>query len=298
MPLTISLRPYQNPTDGKKSLNALPYVVLPPWRELASNVTIGYSTIQAIDIFNILNLTSFVNWHASNASSIYSTFVPSSYFYAFDGVTSTSILEGGVTGTDMYDTGNFISISTNRGATRVFSSNSNVYGILSTLSNQNFGYTITSRNIWPQVSLAFIKEGSISWRVSGGIGSDNLGQLSNVSSFYSTNRGFTGRFWANQGWGQSSDPSICYTWFTIESTSWNTLISSSVNGMWNVAATSDPMNQSVQVTGRNFIFGMFLLSTRRPTVYTALGGVGFFLSTTFLANFLSNYVENAVINVT
>ncbi len=295
MPLTITIRPYQTPTDGKKSLNALPYDSLPPWRNVGSNVVISYSTIATQVVFNFLNLVSFVNWHASNASTIYSTFIPSSYFYVFDGATSTSIADGG-NNYDMFDTGNFISISTTRGTTNVLTSNNNLYGIISTFSNQNFGYTITSRNIWPQVSLSFIKEGSILWRVSGGIGSDLGGILSNVSSFYSTNRGFTGRFWANQGWGQGNDPSICYTWFTIESTSWNTLISSSRNGLAVGVFPPDPMNQFMQVTGCNFIFGMFLLSARRPPISPS--GVGFFLSTVFIQNFLSNYVENANITIT
>lgn len=295
MPLTITIRPYQTPTDGKKSLNAFPYDSNPPWRSVRDSVTISFSTIAQSVSFNFVNLQNFVNWHASNASSIYSTFLPSSYLYLFDGVTSTSIQDGGY-GYDMFDTGNFISISTNRGTTNIFGSNSNLYGTISTLSNQNFGYTITSRNIWPQVSLAFIKEGSILWRASGGIGSDNRGSLSNVSSTYTTNRGYTGRFWANQGYNEGFDPSIVYTWFTIESTSWNTLISSVNNGLAVGAVPPDPMNQFMRVTGCNYIFGMFLLSVRRPP-YVA-SGVGFFLSTIFIQNFLSNYVENAVLTIT
>jgi hypothetical protein len=298
MPLTISLRPNPTPTDGKKSLNAFPYSSLPEWHTIRDSVTISFSTIQGPNFFNFVNLTAFTNWHTSNASTIYSTFIPSTYFYAFDGIApnqSTSISDGG-NNYDMFDTGNFIGISTNRGLSNVYFFSNILYGTLSTLSNQNFGFTTTSRNIWPQVSLSFIKEGTILWRASGGIGSDGGGILSNVSSFYSTNRGFTGRFWANQGYGQGNDPSICYTWFTIESTSWNSLISSSQNGLAVGVAPPDPMNQFMQVSGSNFIFGMFLLSVRRPPISPT--GVSFFLSTIFIQNFLSNYVENATILVT
>ena len=294
MPLTISLRPNPTPTDGKKSLNAFPYVSLPPWHNIGDSVTITYSTIRAATQFNFVNMPLLRNWHTSNASSIYSTFVPSSYLYLFDGAGSTNITDGGY-GFDMFDTGNYISLTTTRNASNIFTSNLMLYGTISTLSNQNFGFFITSRNIWPQVSLAFIKEGTIRWTPSGGIGSDGGGTLSNVSSTYTTNRGFTGRFWANQGYNQGQDPSIVYTWFTIESTEWNTLISSTSNGLATGVSPPDPMNQFMQVTGCNYMFGMFLLSVRRPP-YTTIG-VGFFLSTVFIQNFLSNYVENANISV-
>jgi hypothetical protein len=297
MPLTISLRPNPNPTGGKKSLNAFPYSSLPEWHSIRDNVTISYSTIQGPVLFNFVNLTAVTNWHASNASAIYTTFIPSTYFYAFDGVfpnQSTSIADGG-NGFDMFDVGNYIGISTNRGLSNVYFFSNILYGTISTLSNQNFGYTTTSRNIWPQVSLSFIKEGTILWRAGGNVGSDNRGVMSNISSTYTTNRGLTGRFWANQGFAQANDPSICYTWFTIESTSWNTLISSVTNGLSVGAVPPDDMNQFMRVTGCNFIFGMFLLSARRPPLAT--GGVGFFLSTVFIQSFLSNYVENANILV-
>lgn len=295
MPLTISLRPNPTPTDGKKSLNAFPYSSLPPWHTIRESVTITFSTITPAVNFNFVNMPLLRNWHTSNASSIYSTFIRSSFFYLFDSSTSTNITDGGY-GFDMFDTGNYISLSTTRGTTRIFNSNQMLYGTISTLSNQNFGTFITSRNIWPQVSLAFIKEGSILWNASGGIGSDGGGRLSNVSSTYTTNRGYTGQFWANQGYNQGNDPSIIYTWFTIESTSWNSLISSVNNGLAVGAAPPDPMNQFMRVTGCNYMFGMFLLSVRRPP-YTP-GGLGFFLSTNIIQNFLSNYVENANIVVT
>jgi hypothetical protein len=295
MPLTISLRPNPTPTDGKKSLNAFPYDSLPPWHSIRDSVTIGYSTIQSAGTFNFVNMPLLRNWHTSNASSIYSTFVPSSYLYLFDGLTSTSIQDGGYN-YDMFDVGNFINLAASNASSNVFTSNSMLYGTISTLTSNNFGFFITSRNIWPQVSLSFIKRGSVKWNPTGGIGSDGAGTLSNVSSTYTTNRGFTGRFWANQGYNQGQDPSIIYTWFTIESTAWNTLISSSTNGLAVGAAPPDPMNQFMQVNGSNYMFGMFLLSVRRPPYAT--NGVGFFLSTIFIQNFLSNYVENATIEVT
>ncbi len=292
---TVNFVPYQN---QRPELQGLPvtiqnqaYAIKPPWHINQTNLTIARN-IQTIG-FNFLDLTALRSWHNTNASSTFSTFIPSSYFYNFDDTTpfSTNILDGGF---DMYDAGNYISLSTTRTTSNIYSANSNLYGILSTVNTQNFGFFITSRFVWPQLSLGFIQNGSILWRLSGGIGSDNAGSNSNVSSTYTTPRGYTGRYWANQGWGQGFDPSICYTWFTIESTSWNTLISSSNIGLATPAIAPDPMNQFVRITGCNYVFGVFLLSARRP----GPSGTSFFLSTTHITNFLSNYVQNANIIIT
>jgi hypothetical protein len=274
-------------------INNIPYVGFPNWHSVQSKLTMARNVILSTTAFGFLDMIAMQSWHNLNASSIYRTYIPSSYFYVFDATSalaSTSINDGGF---DMYDSGNFISISTTRTTTNVFTRNSNLYGIVSTLSNQNFGYFITSRNVWPQVSLAFIQDGSIRWQLTGGIGTDGGGTLSNVSGTYTTGNGYTGKFWANQGFG-TADPTICYTWFTIESSNWGTLISSSNINWATTAAPPDPMNQSIRVTGSNFLFGVFLLSSRRITPSPN----GFFISTSFIENFLSNYVENATIQFT
>lgn len=288
--------PYQTPRpefEGKPAqIRNIAYDEIPPWHIIQEKLTMARTVPALTGIFNAVDLTALNQWHVLNASSIYTTYIPNRYLYIFDAtgaLASTSINDGGF---DMFDSANFISISTTRGATNILSINSNLYGILSNIPAQNFGYFITSRNVWPQVSLAYIKEGSILWRFQGNVGSDGVGNQSNVSSIYTTTRGFTGRFWANQGFG-TPDPTICTTWFTIESTNWNTIISSSNIGWSTTPAPPNIMNQFAQVTGSNFLFGAFLLSARRTTPTPN----GFFISTSFIENFLSNYVENANILV-
>ncbi len=296
---TINFVPYetQRPElqNQQVTINNIPYIVTPSWHIPQSKLTIARNQSSSSLSFNNIDLVALNTWHSLNASSIYRTYIPSSFNYVFDGTgatASTSILDGG---NDMFDAGNFINLSTTRGAVNIITVNSNVYGRVSTLTNSNVGFMTTSRNVWPQVSMAYASNANILWRITGGIGSDGAGSLSNVSSTYTTPRGYTGRWWANQGWGQQFDPSIVYTWFTIESTSWNTLISSSNIGLATAAAPPDPMNQFVGVTGCNFMFGVFLLSVLRPTTTS---GTSFFLSTNFITNFLSNYVENANIILT
>ena len=296
---TIRFVPYQTQRpelEGQPvSMNNIPYISTPSWHIPQARLTIARNISTPATIpFNNINLTALNDWHVLNASSFYSTNIPSRYNYAFDGVgalASTSINDGGG-GLDMFDSGNFFNISTTRGTANILTVNSNVYGRISTLTNSNFGFMTTSRNVWPQVSLAYAQEANILWRMTGGIGTDGGGNLSNVSSTYTTPRGYTGRFWANEGFG-TTDPTICYTWCTIESTEWNTLISSSNIGMATAINPPDPMNQFIRVGGCNFIFGVFLLSAYRPTPSPN----GFFISTSFIQNFLSNYVQNANIIV-
>jgi hypothetical protein len=292
---TISFVPFdtQRPerVNQAVSINNELYATNPTWHQIQQRLTLARNI--PTGAFGIVNLSLLNTWHNANASSIYQTYIPSSYNYIFDAtgtLISTSINDGGF---DMYDSGNFITISTTRGTSNVFYRQSNDYGRISTVEAQNFGYMVTARNVWPQVSLSFLQNGSVRWLITGGIGTDGGGILSNVSSTYTTSKGYTGRFWANQGFG-TTDPTICYTWFTIESTSWNTLISSSNNNLAATAAPPDPMNQSFSITGCNFMFGVFLLSARRVTASPN----GFFISTTFITNFLSNYVENADIQFT
>ena len=294
---TISFVPYDTQRteriDQPVTIFNTAYTQNPPWHAVQTNLTMARNIAAQQGVFNFVNLAALNTWHVANSSNLFSNNIPSAYYYTFDGtgaLASTSISDGGF---DMYDSGNFISISTTRTTANIYSFNSNLYGTLSTLSNQNFGFFITSRNVWPQVSLAFIQNGSVLWRLQGDVGTDGGGNQSNVSSTYTTPRGFTGRFWANQGFG-TGDPTICYTWFTIESISWNTLITSSNLGLSTTAAPPNVMNNFLQVTGCNYMFGVFLLSSRRTTPSPN----GFFISTSFIQNFLSNYVENATILVT
>ncbi len=287
MPLTISLRPNQTPTDGKKSLNAFPYGSLPPWHTIRDNVTITFSTITPSFTFNLLLLSSFSNWNSTFASTIYSTTIQSSYRYLFDG-TSNSITDGGF---DMWDGGNQISLT--------FSNLRNLstlnYGTMSTFSNPTTGllggFYLSPANQWPQTGLAYIRNGTIGWTNSGDVGTDGGGSNSNISGTYVCPGGRYGKYWANQNFG-TADPTICYTWYTIEQSNYGTVISSCND---NRKTAQPPLNAYVQhfnLTGCNMIFAQTLLSVRRILP----SQLGYFIPSTTIEGFLSTFVESAVLN--
>jgi hypothetical protein len=287
MPLTISLRPNLTPTDGKKSLNAFPYDNQPPWRTIRDSVTISFSTIGTAFSFNLLLLSSFSNWNSSFASTIYSTTIQSSYRYTFDG-TSNSITDGGF---DMWDGGNFISLT--------FSNLRNLstlnYGTMSTFSNVTSGllggFYLSPANQWPQTALAYMRNGTVGWTNHGDVGTDGGGSNSNISGTYTCPGGRYGKYWANQNFG-TQDPTICYTWYTIEQLNYGTVITSCND---NRKQTQPPPNfyvQNYNLTGCNIIFAQTLLSVRR----TLPSGLGYFIPSTTIEGFLSTFVESAVLN--
>lgn len=286
MPLTISLRPNPTPTDGKKSLNAFPYDSLPDWHTIRDSVTISFSTIRPSFTFNLLLLSSFSNWNSSFASTIFSTTIPSSYFYLFDG-TSNSIGDGGF---DMWDPpGNQVSLTyTNlRGLSTLN------YGTMSTFSNSATGLLggvyLSPANQWPQTALAYIKNGTIGWTNSGDTGTDGGGSVSNISGTYSCPGGRSGRYWVNQNFG-ANDPSIIYTWYTIEQANYGTVITSSNDNRKII--DGNIYTQGFNLTGCNIIFAQTLLSARRLVPTTG----GYFIASTIIEGFLSTFVEAAVLN--
>ena len=289
MPLTISLRPNLTPTDGKKSLNAFPYDSLPPWHTIRDTVTIGFSTIVTIPSFsfNLLLLSSFSNWNSSFASTIYSTTIQSSYRYTFDGG-SNSMTDGG---NDMWDSGNFISLT--------FSNLRNIstlnYGTMSTFSNSATGllggFYLSPANQWPQTGLAYIKNGSIGWTNNGNVGTDGGGSNSNISGSYTCPGGRYGNYWANQNFG-SQDPTICYTWYTIQQSNYGTVITSCNDNRKRAQPPADTYVQNFNLTGSNILFAQTLLSVRR----IAPSGLGYFIPSTTIEGFLSSFVESAVLN--
>lgn len=289
MPLTISLRPYLTPTDGKKSLNAFPYDSNQDWRIPRDFVTIGYSTINIVQpfSFNLLALSSFSNWYSTFASSIYSTTIQSSYRYTFDG-TSNSINDGGF---DMWDNpGNQISLTFSNFR---FGLSTLRYGAMSTFSNATTGllggFYITPSNQWPQTALTYIINGGVGWTNSGNIGSDGGATVSNISGTYVCPGGRSGRYWANQNFN-TSDPTVCYTWFTIEQSNYQTSIISSNDNRKRV--DGNVYTQNFNLTGCNIIFAQTLLSVLR----TVPSQLGYFIPTGQIEGFLSTFVESAVLN--
>lgn len=291
MPLTISLRPYLTPTDGKKSLNAFPYDSNQDWRIPRDFVTIGYSTIAQPFTFNLLGLSSFSNWFSTFGSTIYSTTIQSSYRYLFDG-TSNSINDGG---NDMWDNpGNQISFTFSNFRFGLSTLN---YGRMSTFSNATSGllggFYITPSNQWPQTAIGYIKNGTIGWTNSGDRGTDGGGTVTNSSGTYSCPGGRSGRFWTNQNYG-AGDPSIVYTWYTIEDSRYGTVINSCNDNRNTVDPPGNPASyaQNFNLIGCNIIFAQTLLSVRRLAPTSG----GYLLPNLTIQGFLSTFVESAVLN--
>jgi hypothetical protein len=247
---------------------------------------VGYSensptiNISTLALFNQVNISTFSDWHASNASSIAISAMPTFYRYLFDGG-ANSITDGG---DDMWDNGNFISLG---GFTTISNMN---YGASSNFMESNSGYFLTGANVWPQIGMAYCKSGTITWSNGGGLGSDGGGQFSNMANIgvapntYTTPSGRSGYWWANQNYA-ASDPTICYMWFTIDlPTSALTITSSNDGRKTNV---NDSYNQSFSVTGTDLIFCQTLLSISS----------GQLIASANLSNFVTSYVEAAQIDI-
>ena len=266
------------------------YDTTPSWHQVINGGLIAFnSNSPAAGSFNQVDLAAFSNWHTSNSCNLFTNNISNRYLYTFDG-TANSISDGGE---DMYDGGNYISFSTTRGSTNLLNTQSNNYGTLCNVTASNYGFFISQSNVWPQISLAYTNSGTIQWRISGDVGTDGSGSNSNVSGTYTTNnQGRNGSFWANQNYGLD-DPSIVMTWFTILQPNLNSAITSCND---NRQATGPPpnfMNQNFTVTGSNYLFGCFLLSSRNTSL-----GRGELIPTAQIQNFLSNYVTNANIIIT
>ena len=262
------------------------YDTLPPWRTTQGSGVIGTvagPSIPTSDINNV-DLVAFSNWHTANSSNLFTANITNRYIYNFDGGTN-NILDGGF---DMYDTGNFISFSTTRGATNLLAGTSINYGTISNFPATNYGFYISQANCWPQISFAYTRSGTIQWRINGDVGTDGGGSnLNDAGTYTTTTQGRNGSFWVNQNYG-TPDPSIVTTWFTILQPSLNSAITS-CNDNRNLAnPPPNVMNQNFTVTGTNFFFGCFLLSSRNAAIPR-----GEAIPTNEIQNFLSNYVTNA-----
>lgn len=280
-------------SNQRIEIDALMYQTRPVWFSTLSNAI--QFTVPTIPIatlpFNQVDLVAFSNWHAANSSNIFTANITNRYIYTFDGG-ANSIGDGGF---DMYDTGNFISFSTTRATVNLLNTQSNNYGTLTNVPASNYGFFISQANVWPQISLAYTNSGTIQWRISGGIGTDNQAASSNsniAGSYTTTNEGRYGSFWANQVYN-TTDPSIVMTWFTILQPNLNSVITSCNDNRFSGTLPIDPMNQNFTVTGSNYLFGCFLLSSRNTSLSR-----GELIPTNEIQNFLSNYVTNANIIIT
>jgi hypothetical protein len=265
------------------------YTTSPNWHAVINGAIVARNRITVPGTFNQVDLAAFSNWHTSNSSNLFTNNISNRYLYTFDG--GLNFINDG--GNDMYDNGNYISFSTVRGSTNLLNRQSNNYGTICNVVASNYGFYISQCNVWPQISLAYTTSGTIQWRISGDVGTDGGGSNSNVSGTYTTNnQGRNGSFWANQNYG-SSDPSIVMTWFTILQPDVNSVITSCNDNRQSTGPPPNVMNQNFTVTGSNYLFGCFLLSSRTTSIAR-----GELIPADQIQNFLSNYVTNANIIIT
>ena len=283
MPLTISLVPRLLAPDARRAINAVAYDEIPPWHTILDKLTITYSTIRNVfDIRNI-DLVAFSNWHSSFGSTIFSTTMPSSYRYTFDGGQPNSISDGG---NDMFDGGNVLGIS---GISSISSIN---YGTLrnNIPTGAGRGFFISPANQWPNVMMAYVQSGTIGLANWGNTGTDFGGTTSSLFGTYTTANGRSGNYWVNQNYG-AVDPSIIYAYFNVDTPEYTTTITSS-----NVrfeTSDRDTYTQNINLTGSNIIFFMTLLSIRRTFAPTG----GYFVSRPIIEGFISSYVFSAQLNI-
>ena len=254
---------------------------MPLFMTLAGNF--GYGRASAPS-FNGVDLVAFSNWHTSNASTITSN-IPNFYNYQFDGSVST-IHDGGY---DMWNDGNYVTLSGPTTASTI------VYGTLSNITASNYGYYVSQPNVWPQVDMAYVRSGEISWHNAGAVGTAGSPFASNANSsgtYTTTNQGRYGSYWVNQNYG-TANPTICYLWFTIQQSNLNSGITSSNDSRKTVNPPRSEYTQSFSITGYNFLFGQMLLSVRNPVAFPN----GYLIPDSNIQSFLSNYVQNATINV-
>ena len=232
--------------------------------------------------FNTVDLVSFSNWHMSNASTL-TTAIPNFYFYEFDGSIST-INDGGYT---MWNIGNYISLNGIANASTIR------YGTL--LNQDTYGYFVSQPSVWPQVELGWTAGGTITWNNAGAPGTAGLVGSSNANSsgsYTTSNQGRNGSYWVNQNYGKVN-PTICYIWFTILQPSLNSILYSSTDLRNSVNPPYANYTQSFSVVGTNILFGQMLLSG------LDLGNFpnGFLIPDANINTFITNYVQNAVINI-
>jgi hypothetical protein len=234
--------------------------------------------------FAYVDLVGFSNWHTSNASTIATRNIQSNYNYLYDGG-NNYILNGGQ---NMWTVGNIVSL----GGTQT--ANSINYGTLSNVSSSSgsYGYFVSQPNVWPNMSLAYVKSGTIQWSNAGTVGA-NSNITSSFSGTYTTpSQDRYGSYWVNQQFGTST-PTICYVWFTVQQKNIQTTITGSNDARKNFNSPPKNFTQRFSLTGTNLIMGQTLIS-----VYNTLSSQrGYYISPSTVEGFVTQYVQNAQISI-
>jgi len=241
----------------------------------------GYGRI--VETFNNVDIASFSNWHVANASTFTSN-IPNFHFYTYDGSIST-INDGGF---NMWNIGNYITLNGVTTAPTI------PYGTLVSPSG-DYGYFVSQAGVWPQVDFAYARSGTLTWNnagnpgTAGSVGSSNA----NSSGSYSTsNQNRNGTYWVNQKYGKLN-PTICYVWFTIMQPNLGSIINSVTDERSSVTPPYATYSQSMSLTGSNFIFCQMLFSVLDSNTYPS----GYRIPDSNINSFITNYVENAIINI-
>jgi len=255
---------------------------MPLFMTMAGNFGYGRANVAT---FNTVDLNTLSNWHTSNASTLATNSIPYFYFYEFDGSIST-INDGGY---NMWNIGNYLSLT---GST----TGSNVpYGTLTNTPANGYGYYVSQPNVWPQLEMAYVRNGTIAWHNAGAPGTAGGPYSSNANSegtYTTSNQGRYGSYWVNQNYG-TANPTICYVWFTIEQSNLNPNIISSNDLRKTVNPPATNYTQSFSVTGYNFLFGQMMLSVDNIDVFPN----GYLIPDSNINSFITSYVQNAVINI-
>nr|XP_039267206.1 uncharacterized protein LOC120342439 [Styela clava] len=190
---------------------------------------------------------------AENRVNILST-VSDFHQYWYDGPDDTYILDGG---NDMYDRGNYITISSGNSVT------SNVpYGKPFTTPS----YLFSSKTTYPFTSLMWISnvngvEDIFSMKVSGKTGAFGTGMTSQFSSSF-THSGYNVWYKTFQVYDASPDPSICEVYFYVTNEElWASVPPTSVN-LTVASASTINLDNTFSVSGgpQNIMIGYLLLS--------------------------------------
>lgn len=215
-------------------------------------------------------------------SYIYYTGITDYYLYTFiPGITNIS-----TGGFNMFNNGNTILL--NLPIPRV-------YGTIGS------DYMVTNINTWPQLTLYNLGNNLSPHDISE-IGSPST--ISGVSrQVYLTNGSYScgdiqGNWYRYSNIGvnpsfpsQTPTPSIEYVWFTVESPTWGTVISSLYDDR-NTSANPNTLSSTMGVVGKNGFFGMILLSkfnSSQPSSIIPDNQVTTFLENTICQMFNSSY---------
>lgn len=244
-----------------------------PHENMQPSVFLGNVFIYSARIpAGLVNLDAVREWAISEETGIaFTDAFPDSYLYVYDasnydvtGYTmgiKFNISDGGG---DMFDGGNYISIGGDvfgvnelPNAVAAGSDKAVPYGTLYDKPDLTGGIYISSTGVYPHLVMTYTVSGTLLIRVYGNTGSDSDAIVTNFDGVYTCDNGRTGQYWANINFA-AEDHTIGDVWFTITKPEWNSTITNFVDNR--KETDTNNYNQSMSVTGTNYMFCKVLLS--------------------------------------